>query len=296
VSGFHPELRSRARLIPRFSFGPRVVRTFRWLNARIPVGRTEIVDLGGVRCCVFRSRVTQGRVPAVVWFHGGGYLMGSPLQDAPACARTAEKLGVVVVAPFYRLAPEHPFPAALDDAYAVLRAVAAMPNVRADRIAVGGMSAGGGLAAALALHARDRDGPRIVHQSLVYPMLDDRTTLRRDVDETYFRLWNCESNRFGWRSYLGVEPGGASVPAGAVPARAESLAGLPSAWIGVGTQDLFHDEDVAYAERLRASGVACKLEIVDGGYHGFDEVSPSANVVRAFRKSRIDALRAALFA
>jgi acetyl esterase/lipase len=234
-------------------------------------------------------------MPAMLWIHGGGFILGSPAQDDAAATMFARELGMTVVAPSYRLAPEHPFPAAMDDLYATLRwlhANAEALRVRADRIVVAGASAGGGLAAGLTLLARDRKEVPVAFQLLVYPMLDDRT-VGKTIDGTNHRLWNAESNRFGWTSYLGREPGGADVPAYAAPARAESLAGLPPTWIGVGTFDLFHDEDVAYAKRLEAAGVAAHLEIVPGAFHAFD-VFQRANVSKAFHASQVAALRRAL--
>ena len=142
--------------------------------------------------------------PAVLWIHGGGFVMGSPAQDDAVCQVFAHKLGAVVAAVKYQRAPEHPFPAALHDG---LEWLATLDDVDPARIAIGGASAGGGLAAALALLARERAvvTPRL--QLLSYPMLDDRTVLRTDLDERYFRLWNNAENRFGWASYLGSEPG-----------------------------------------------------------------------------------------
>jgi acetyl esterase/lipase len=125
-------------------------------------------------------------------------------------------------------------------------------------------------------------------------MLDDRTTLRRDIDERGLRLWNNKSNRFGWMSYLGTEPGFPGITAPASPARAEDLSGLPPAWIGVGTLDLFCDEDIAYSKRLDEAGVECQLEVVEGAFHGFDGVAPRVDVSRRFRASQLDALSSAL--
>ncbi len=299
MSDWHPELARRARWLPRYDVGPRLVRALRLVYAAWPAPRSDAdveargIRLGGVRAWVFRPRASVGPLPALLWLHGGGYVLGTPQQDAARCRRLARELGIVVVAPHYRLAPDHPHPAALDDATAVLGAMADEGEslaLRADRIAVLGVSAGGGLAAALAIRARDRGGPALVHQSLVYPMLDDRTAQRTGIDERRVRVWSHPSNVFAWRAYLGA--GGVAVEA--VPARAASLAGLPPAWIGVGTADLFHDEDVAYAERLRASGVPCTLEVVPGAYHGFDATTPRAPVSRAFLASRDRALREAL--
>ncbi|MGI9578558.1 MAG: alpha/beta hydrolase fold domain-containing protein, partial [Microthrixaceae bacterium] len=131
-------------------------------------------------------------------------------------------------------------------------------------------------------------------QLLVYPMLDDRTALRHDIDERGFRLWNNKSNRFGWKAYLATEPGFPGITAPASPARAEDLSGLPPAWIGVGSLDLFCAEDLTYAERLDEAGVACEVEVAEGAFHGFDGVVPKAQVSRRFRQSQLDALSTAL--
>lgn len=135
---------------------------------------------------------------------------------------------------------------------------------------------------------------RPVFQLLTYPMLDDRTTTRTDIDETHFRGWNNTANRFGWQSYLGATPGSAGIDALAAPARHEDLSGLPPAWMGTGSLDLFHDEDIAYANRLIAAGVACEQLVVDGAFHGFDLASPNAGISQEFRAAETKALAAAL--
>lgn len=302
MSDFHPDLALVARLLPRFSFGPRLAKLMRRL-ARGPSAprstpgvRASVREVPGAQPArLFVPDGAAGPMPAVLWIHGGGFIMGSPAQEDAMATMLARELGATVVAPAYRLAPEHPFPAAMDDLYATLawlHANAEALCIRADRIAVAGVSAGGGLAAGLTLLARDRGELPVAFQLLVYPMLDDRT-VARTLDGTNHRLWTASSNRFGWTSYLGREPGGADVPAYASPARAESLAGLPPTWIGVGTFDLFHDEDVAYAQRLAAAGVPTELEVVPGVFHGFDRL-PRARVAEAFRASQVAALRRAL--
>jgi len=236
-----------------------------------------------------------GPTAAMVWIHGGGFIIGSPTQDDAVTTAFARELGMTVVAPSYRLAPEHPFPAALDDLYATLQWLhtnAAALRVRPDRIVIAGASAGGGLAAALTLMARDKKEIPVAFQLLVYPMLDDRT-VNKTIDGKHHRLWTAESNHFAWTSYLGHEPGRADAPEYAAPARAESLAGLPPTWIGVGTFDLFHDENVAYAKRLEAAGIPVSLEVVPGVFHGFDAFR-HANVSRAFFAHQVAALRRAL--
>ena len=231
--------------------------------------------------------------PAMLWIHGGGYVMGSAAQDDALCRHFATELGIVVASVEYRLAPEARFPLPLDDCHDALVWLAGRSYVDATRIAVGGASAGGGLAAATALLARERGEVSLAFQLLTYPMLDDRTACRTGIDERHFRLWNNKSNRFGWQSYTGLEPGSPGVPGLAAPARCDDLSGLPPAWVGVGTLDLFHDEDLDYAERLQAAGVDCAVVEVPGAFHGFDLVARAA-VVKQFRASQVAALAKAL--
>lgn len=302
MSNFHPDVALVARLLPRFSIGPRLSRLARRLAPRARAPRStpgvtaSLREIPGASTArVFVPEGARAPMPAMLWIHGGGFILGSPAQDDALATMFARELGITVVAPTYRLGPEHPFPAAIDDLYATLRwihASAEAERVRADRIVVAGASAGGGLAAGLTLLARDREEIPVAFQLLVYPMLDDRT-VGRSIDGRHHRLWTATSNRYGWTAYLGREPGGHEVPAYASPARAESLAGLPPTWIGVGTHDLFHDEDVAYAERLAAAGVPVELEIVPGVFHAFDMLQ-RASVTKAFRASQLAALRRAL--
>jgi acetyl esterase/lipase len=230
--------------------------------------------------------------------HGGGYIMGKPEMDDRRCMQTVLATGITIVSVDYRYAPKAPFPAGLEDCFTALHWVfthARQLSLDASRIAVGGVSAGGGLAAALAQLALDRQEIMPVFQLLVYPMLDDRTVLRGTIDDSHNSTWTQKSNRFGWESYLGGPCGAADVPAYAVPARRENLRGLPPAWIGVGTLDVFHDEDLVYAQRLRDCGISCETQIVPGAFHGFDVINPQAPVVQAFQKSQQDALKKYLF-
>ena len=307
-SAFHPDLRRVAPFLPRRAVGPRllpVARTLRPLERLRQPGRgTEVVQLGPISVRLHRppdadavcASARTGPRPALLWIHGGGFVIGSAAQDDAVCRHLAGELGVLVAAVDYRLAPEHRFPTPLVDCHDALAWLAGRPDVDPDRVAIGGASAGGGLAAALALLARDRGQVRPAFQLLSYPMLDDRTARLPDVDERHLRLWNNKANRFGWRAYTGMEPGSTAIDPLAAPARHDHLAGLPPAWIGVGTLDLFHDEDLAYAERLRAAGVACDVLVVEGAFHGFDSVRPRAGVTQQFRAAQTRALAGALAA
>lgn len=250
-----------------------------------------------VRVLVYETEGRARPSGALLWIHGGGMVMGRPEQDHEVCSRWASELGIVVVSVDYRLAPEDPFPAGLDDcmaALAWLHASADDLGIDVARLAVGGASAGGGLAAAVCQRARDEGGPAIALQVLNYPMLDDRTVLRDDHAGTGAFVWTPTSNRYGWSAYLGAHPTHDDGHPHAAPARATDLSGLPPAWIGVGELDLFHAEDVDYAERLEAAGVPVTLRVEDGMYHGADLLVGKAPRMRAYRASMDDALRDAL--
>ena len=287
---FHPDLHRVGRFLPKQMVSPTTLRLIRasttFLEHRTP-RNVEVVSLGpGTSVRLFKPAASTTPAPALLWIHGGGYVIGTAAQDDKLCARFAKALGAVVASVNYRLAPEHPYPAALDDCHSALELLAELPTVDRSRIAIGGASAGGGLAAALALMTRDRGEIALAAQLLVYPMLDDRTVERPRARHLKLRMWNHRSNRFGWASYLGDADASA-----AVPARREDLAGLPPAWIGVGDFDLFHDEDLAYAERLRAAGVRCEVEVIPGAFHGFDLVLPKTNVAQAFFGNQCAMLR-----
>jgi len=264
------------------------------LLARMPKRGVAVHAVGPTSVRVHQPATSDRPRPALLWVHGGGYVLGTAAQDNSICGHFAQSLGIVVAAVEYRLAPEHRYPVPLHDCYDALTWLARQPEVDPTRIAVGGASAGGGLAAALALLAHERGEVQLALQLLAYPMLDDRTATRTDIAEDNFRLWNNASNRFGWQSYTGYPPVSPEVSGLAAPSRYDDLSGLPPAWIGVGTLDLFYDEDLAYESRLREAGVKCELEIVQGAFHGFDSVQPKAGVSQSFRFSQMSALAAAL--
>jgi acetyl esterase/lipase len=256
-----------------------------------PAGAPEI----GV--IIYRPLNVQGPLPVYLNIHGGGYVMGIAAINGPANVRTAAEVGCMVVSVDYRLAPEAPAPAGVEDCYAALAWVhknAAELGIDRNRIAIGGESAGGGLAAALALLVRDRAEYPICFQLLIYPMLDDRTATKEPENPHVGEfVWNKPSNLFAWRAHLGKEPGHADVSPYAAPARAKDLAGLAPAYICVGALDLFLEEDMDYTRRLLRAGVPTELHIYPGAYHGFN-VSPEAKVSRAAERESREALARAL--
>lgn len=276
---------------PEFAFPPAIRHEVRTVPGRD--GRPD------VRVHLYQRSDRTPPSGVLYWIHGGGFVIGTPEMGHPFCSRVAAELNVLVVSVDYRLAPENPFPEGIEDCYTGLvwvRDHADELGVDPARIAVGGDSAGGGLAACLAQLAHDRSEVELCFQLLVYPMLDDRTVLRSDHRGTGAFIWIPASNRFGWTSYLGRPPIWESAPSYAAAARREDLSGLPPAWIGVGDIDLFHAEDVAYADRLAAAGVATDLLVVPGMYHAADAFPGPADSpsMVAFDRAKVDALRGAL--
>lgn len=228
-----------------------------------------------LRLRLYSSGESSGLRPCILWIHGGGYILGCPEMDEQLLCRKADELGCLVVAVDYRLAPEHPYPAALDDCDAALGWIlenADELSVDANTLVLGGASAGGGLAAALALRARDQRPGAIAFQCLIYPMLDHRTGAAVPESAKDYWLWGVEHNRFAWNAYLGRNDLSDGVSPFASPTEAERLDGLPPAYLCIGDQDLFYEEDIDYARRLRDSGVAIELEVVPGAPHGFDKL------------------------
>ncbi|MCV7104360.1 alpha/beta hydrolase [Mycolicibacterium chitae] len=286
---YHPELRRPSRYLPTALVTPTSVRIFRRIprraGAHLGTSLSTLTSGGTVR--VHRPAVAaEASGAALLWIHGGGYVLGNAAMDDRLARRMSHELGIIVAAVDYRLAPEHPYPAALTDCYEALVWLAAHPEVDSRRMAIAGASAGGGLAAALALMARDRGEVDIAAQILLYPMLDDRTSQRPDPDATLRRLWNNTSNTLSWTAYLG----GAD-PHVAVPARRGDLGGVAPAWIGVGALDLLSDEACSYARRLCDASVDCRLTVVPGAFHGFDAVAPHTGVATRFFDSQCAMLR-----
>jgi acetyl esterase/lipase len=233
-----------------------------------------------------------GKGPAAIYLHGGGMITGSvQLYDRWIAAYVADG-GVPMLAVEYRRAPEHPHPSPAEDSYAGLAWLAVHAGelgIDPGRIALMGDSGGGGLAAAAALLARDR-GLAVAKQILIYPMLDDRTTVP-DPALVPFAGWSYDDNYTGWHALLGENIGTNGVPASAAPARAVDLAGLPPAYMEVGELDIFRNEDIEYARRVAAAGTSVELHVHPGCPHGFDRAARGADVVRRSRADRLRALR-----
>ncbi|TMV43909.1 alpha/beta hydrolase [Paenibacillus mesophilus] len=232
------------------------------------------------------------KLPALLWIHGGGYVLGHPDADDALCESFVQAADCVVISPDYRLAPEHPFPAGIEDCYAALlwmTNAAEELNIDLSRIAIGGASAGGGLCAALALMARDRGGPSICFQMPLYPMIDDRNITPSSHEITDPAVWNRANNVAAWKMYLGEHAKGDISPY-AAPSRANNLAGLPPAYTCVGQLDPFRDETMVYAARLAHAGVDVEFQLYPGCYHGFEHVVPTAEISRRARNGYIDAL------
>lgn len=246
---------------------------------------------------IYQPTDRSDTLPALLWIHGGGYVLGSIETGDLRARQLAKAVPCVAVAVEYRLAPEHPFPAPLEDCYAALKWLSSHCDglgVEKSRIAIGGISAGGGLAASLALLARDRNEVKVAFQLLIYPMIDDRNTTAASEAVPDTSPWTREHNLIGWRSYLGREPGGEDVSPFAAASRATDLTGLPPAYLSVGELDLFLNENIEYAQRLLGAGVPTELHVYPGACHGFDGFAPPANISQRFNAEIDKVLRRVL--
>lgn len=243
---------------------------------------------------IYRPETVAGApIGCIYHIHGGGYVGGSAAQVEFYIRPFARELGCAIVSVDYRLAPENPHPAPIEDCYAGLAWLfghADELGIDPARIGVMGESAGGGLAAALALLARDRGEYRLSFQSLTYPMIDDRTCVRETSPWVGEFIWTRHNNRFGWSSLLGREPGGEGVEPYAAAARASELSGLPPTYLDTGSLDLFLDENLDYARRLAGAGGAVELHVWPGAFHGFELGGETRLAARA-RGSKLEALR-----
>ena len=279
-----PEIEPFTAAIPFEALDESMLPAIRAAKVEIPLSedvlRTEHTVPGDppVPIRVHRAKDAEGLLPCVYSIHGGGYVIGSYDMDDMMFDRWCPTYNIVGVSVEYRLAPETTYPGPLDDCYAGLKYVydnAEELGVDRDRIGVRGISAGGGLAAGLALLARDRGEVPLAFQLLDCPMLDDRQQTASSQYEG-LAVWSKHSNTFGWKSYLGDLYGSKDVPYYAAPARATDLSGLPPSYVSVGTVDGFRDEDIDYALRLNQAGVPCELHVYPGAPHGYHIAQDSA--------------------
>ena len=292
-SAYHPQLEKAASRLPRWVVRWWTLPVLGWV-----VFLTSLMFRHGERiplkrAAVWRYRPAKGAPrpgPAILWIHGGGMIIGDARQDQDKNQALADELGVPVVSVQYRLSARHPFPAGLDDCMEAFEWLLSQPDVDPRLVVVMGESGGAGLAAQLVLRALAEQKALPCLQALSYPMLDDRSSDAAHPQERLYISWDTASNRLAWDRYLAGHDRHAP-PRFSVPGRETSLRGLPPAWIGVGTLDLFHDEVVDFARGLQAAGVPTELRVVPGGFHGFDNYVADSEVAREYRSSQLAAIR-----
>lgn len=258
-----------------------------------PAGAPEVELL------VARPAGHDGPLPILYYVHGGGMVMGDNRFGVADVLPWAAELGLLVVSVEYRLAPEHPYPAGIEDAYAGLAwAAAHAGELEADgaRVLLCGASSGGGMAAALALLARDRGTVRPLGQLLMYPMLDDRNDRPSTAQMAGLGVWDRTANETGWNALLGAARGGAGVTPYAAAARATDLTGLPPTLLDVGTAETFRDEVIDYAARIAQAGGEVELHVWPGAFHAFDFWVPGARISQDAAEARVRWLRRLLHA
>ncbi len=297
----HPEIADTIARLPRLPFAS---RTFLPLARMVYdlASRSKVMDgvevrsitAGNIDMLAFSNPAKPSRA-GVLWIYGGGYLAGKPEHLNSLTSRIALQTGATIFVPKYRLAPKHPFPAALEDCQSAWKWMIENANtfgIEKDQLAIGGNSAGGGLAASLVHWISDQRGVQPRSQILFYPMLDDRTAANQDLDTIGHFIWDNKTNRAAWGAYLSPNAAGADeLPDYAVPARRRDLRGLPKTWIGQCMLDLFAAENADYAKRLNDAGVKCEVEQVDAVPHAFEAICPDSIISEAFVTSAIEFLQ-----
>jgi len=303
----HPELRKATAAFPKLPVGSNFGRKLTRLLLPLLLPKTKVPQgvsiewvkaASGQKLRVYSPAGNKTRA-GLLYIHGGGMMIGAPQMDDGLLSNLAAELDILIVSPEYRLAPEHPYPAPVDDcheAWQWMLSNSSQRGIDTSRIAIGGESAGGGLAAGLVLRIHDEGGQRPIAQWLLCPMLDDRTAQDRTLDGVDHFIWNNKLNLAGWSSYLSTKFGTDQVPSYAAPSRRVDFNGLPKAWIGVGDVELFYQEDKKYAESLKAAGVSCELDVVAGGPHAFEGMAPDAQVSKDYMARAKSWLKASLAA
>lgn len=303
--GFDPELKAGLAIVGGFfppTVTPDLIEYMRKAYASPPIEDTlrgravklENLTIPGhlgepITVGILRPVGASGPRPGVLFAHSGGLMFGDRFSGVELILDWVERLGAVIVTPEYRMAPEFPDPYHREDLYAALEWTAGNSEqlgIRRDRIMLAGASSGGGMAAGLALAARDRDGPKLCGQVLDYPMLDDRGIALSTRQFDGIGVWDRISNETGWSALLGAERGGPNVSEYAAPARATDLSRLPPAFIDVGTAEIFRDEAVAFASGIWAAGGEAELHVWAGGFHAFDIFAPHTALSRGMIRTR----------
>lgn len=301
ANDLHPQIRKTIAKAPRLPFASPFLRPLAKMLYNVGAGSNlrEGVNVTSRSHDGLNMRVYEpldgGSDAAILWFYGGGHLAGKPEHLDGIASLAVLELGVTVFVPKYRLAPKHPFPADLDDAYrawAWLVENTKMNDIDPAKLAIAGHSAGGGIAAALAQRVYDAGGVQPLAQLLFYPMLDDSVAADRSYDADNHWIWNNKANLAAWSAYLKPHlPGADTLPEYAAPERRSDLSGLPPTWVGQCGLDLFFDEYSRYADRLIGAGVHCETHLVDSVPHAFEVFEPDAAISREFELSALDFLR-----
>ena len=247
-----------------------------------------------LRIRIYKPKGKEENLPALLWIHGGGYVLGAPEGDDLLCQRFVNEANCIVVSVDYRLAPEYPYPTPLEDCYTALKWVADHVKdlgIDSTRIGVAGASAGGGLTAALALLARDRSYPNLCFQMPLYPMIDDRNNTPSALEITGHMVWNHDLNQNGWEMYLNGDNGSENISQYAAAARAEDLSGLPFTYTCVGQLDPFRDETLQYVTRLCQAGVDVEFHLYPGCYHAFESFVPTAAISQRAATEYVEAAK-----
>ncbi len=281
-----------------------IMRQFNPIPEEIPQGMLiENIDYqrrdGKGKLRIYKPKVeSQESLPALYWIHGGGYVLGDYTGDDRICSKLASEVPCIVVSVDYRLAPEYPYPAGLNDCYDGLLWLyhnSEELGIIKEKIGIGGPSAGGGLTAALALLVRDKKEIEIVFQMPLYPMIDDKSDLPSALEitkEVMPNAWNKENNQIAWNMYLG-DMDRENIPYYAAPYRALDLSGLPPTYTCVGQMDPFRDETINYVQRLAQCGVSVEFNLYPGCYHGFDGLGDQTAISRKANEYYVDVLKVA---
>lgn len=302
----NPELLGTLNAFPALSLEKEILPQIREALATLtqPLEQTEVsieevaiqsYDNEEIKVRVYKpTKEIEGKLPGFLWIHGGGYVLGTAEADDALCVNIVNNANCVVVSVDYRLAPEYPYPAPVEDCYSALCYLvnnADELGVDTDKIGVGGLSAGGGLTAGLTLLARDRQFPKVHIQFPLYPMIDDSNNTPSANEITEGMIWNQQLNDLGWKYYLGELHGTENIPAYAAPARATDYSNLPITYTFIGQLDPFRSETLTYVTKLAEAGVDVEFHLYPGAYHSFEGLNPHAKMAQYASNEFLNAIK-----